>query len=140
MVELSDPEKPCWVADLFCQIWWFIEKGEDLQRDQRIAFPFVRRLKEDFKESELVFGNELITDESPRASRYPTAGVTKINCKFTSDLRAMDRGLLEKIVGVDRKNYVDVKCNLVITLASAIMKFSLEVNGKEMGSVTAKYE
>lgn len=30
--------------------------------------------------------------------------------------------------------------DLVITLQTAVMKFSLEVNGKELGSVEAKFD
>jgi hypothetical protein len=104
------------------------------------VFPFYRRLNENFKESDLLFESKLITDESPRASRYPTDRITKINCMFTSDLRTMDQDFLRKIVGVDGKNYVDLNCSLVVTLASVIMRFRLEVKGKEMGSVTAKCE
>jgi hypothetical protein len=52
----------------------------------------------------------------------------------------MDRSLLREVVGVDGKNYVDVNYSLVVTLSSAIMKFSLEVKGKEIGSVTAEYK
>lgn len=119
---------------------WYIEKGEDLQRDQRIVFQFYRRLEENFPEGHLVFESKLIMDDSPRASRYPKEGVTKTNCVLKSDLRSMDRSLLREVVGVDGKNYVDVNYSLVVTLSSAIMKFSLEVKGKEMGSVTAEYK
>jgi hypothetical protein len=33
-----------------------------------------------------------------------------------------------------------VNFDLVVTMSSAGMKFSLEIKGKEMGTVTAKYE
>src|SRR5580693_1297022 len=119
---------------------WYIEKGEDLQRDQRIVFPFYRRLKENCEESELVFQDRLMTDESPRASRYPKEGITKNNCVLTSDLRNLDRNLIQKVDGIDGQRYWDVNFDLVVTMSSAVMKFSLEIKGKEMGTVTAKYE
>lgn len=34
----------------------------------------------------------------------------------------------------------DVSFDLCVTLESAIMKFSMEINGKEMGSVYANYD
>lgn len=78
---------------------WYIQKGEYLQRDQRIVFPFYRRLREDFNGDELLFEDDLIADESTRASRYPKDGVTRVNYTMTSDLRTMNRALLKNRCG-----------------------------------------
>ena len=40
----------------------------------------------------------------------------------------------------DGSTYYDVYFDLVVTLSSAVMKFSAEVSGKEVGSVIAKYD
>ena len=119
---------------------WYIEKGEDLQRDQKICFPFQRRLAPDYVPDDLVLKVALHTDESTRAHKYPNNNVVNLNCKLSADLRSIDRSLLKDKIGADGKPYVEVKFDLVISLKSALMKFSLEIKGKEYGSVAAKYE
>src|ERR1700722_16058986 len=116
------------------QMTWFIEKGEDLQRDQRNVFPLYLRFKENWEGREVAFQDLLMTDEAPRASRYPKEGITKNNCVLTSDLRKLDRSLIQRVDGIDGQKYWDVNFDLVVTLSSAVMKFSLEVKGKEMGN------
>lgn len=122
------------------QMTWYIEKGEDLQRDQKIRFPFHRRLAPDHTPDDLIFTQALHTDESTRAHKYPDESFVKQNCTLSADLRSIDESLLRNRVGVDGKPYVEVKFDLVISLKSALMKFSLEIKGKEYGSVAAKYE
>lgn len=119
---------------------WYIEKGEDLRRDNKIVFPFYRRLPERFPDTDLIFHDELYSDDSARAHQHPKDGAVKTNCTLKSDLRSLDRSLLKKRTGADGKSYVDVNYDLVVTLKSAQMRFSLEVKGKEFGSVNAKYE
>jgi hypothetical protein len=113
---------------------WFIFRGEDLKRDQRILFPFYRRLAAGFLETQLIFHDELITDESVLSSPHPKEGVTKTNCRLTAGLTQVDRSHFENSQGSDGKSYVDVHYDLVVTVSSAVMKFSLEIKGKELGS------
>lgn len=122
------------------QMEWYIHRGEDMQRDQRIVFSFYRSLPADFSPSQLMFKDELLECALDVAVPYPREGVTAANCTLTSDLSGVDSGLFKKKTSVDGKDYVDVFYNLVVTMESAIMKFSLEVDGKEMGSVQARYE
>ncbi|KIX02411.1 uncharacterized protein Z518_08352 [Rhinocladiella mackenziei CBS 650.93] len=122
------------------QMTWYIEKGEDLQREQKISFPFFRRLPYDYQDSDLVFTDTLYSDESARANNYPKEGIVKANCTLSADLRSIDRSMLKEKVCADGKTYVDVNYDLVVSLKSALMRFSLEIKGKEFGSVAAKYE
>ena len=119
---------------------WYIEKGEDLQRDNQIVFPFYRRLHQGFSDAQLLFTDSLLSDDSARANRYPKEGAVKTNCTLTSDLRSIDRSLLQRKFGADGKSYFDVHYDLVVTLKSAQMRFSLEIKGQEFGSVNATYE
>lgn len=119
---------------------WFIFRGEDLRRDQKVRFPFYRRLPEGFSDNQLVFVDALITDESVLSSTHPKEGVTQTNCVLTADLREVDRSHFHKRRGIDGVDYVDVHYELVVTVMSAVMKFSLEIKDKEIGSVEAEYE
>lgn len=57
-------------------------------------------------------------------------------------MSGIDRSLLVEVVSPNGLTYYNIYYNLVITLqkASAVMKFSSEINGKETGSVVANYE
>lgn len=118
---------------------WYITRGDDLVRDQTIRFPFYRRLSDGFSDSDLIFNDELIQCESKQPPTHPSS-VTKINCILKADLRSVDRTQFRRMVGVDGKTYYDVHYDLAITMKSAVMKFSLEIKGKEMGTVDAKYD
>ena len=120
---------------------WYIVKGDDLKRDQRIKFPFFRTLDEGFGDNSLIFTSELMHSEATVAPKWPKIGVTKRNCTLTADLRSVDRRIFKKVSKLDGTGYgYEVYYDLVVTTAAANMKFSLEVAGKEMGSVTAVYE
>ncbi|CZT11384.1 related to hsp70 protein [Rhynchosporium agropyri] len=119
---------------------WYILCGEDLLREQVIKFPFYRSLREGFANSELIFKDELIQSESKTPPVHPAASTTKVNCVLTADLSTVDRRHLQRVVGQDGNIYFDVHYDLLITIKPAMMKFSLEVKGKEMGTVMAKYD
>ncbi|KAF4626672.1 hypothetical protein G7Y89_g11485 [Cudoniella acicularis] len=119
---------------------WYIHRGEDLLREQTIKFPFFRSLEDGFLDRRLIFRSELIQSECKTAPIYPSPSSTTINCVLTADLRSVDRSHFKKRIGVDGVTYVDVHFDLVITIKPAVMKFSLEINGKEMGTVNAKYD
>ncbi|KAK3378394.1 Hsp70 family protein-like protein [Podospora didyma] len=119
---------------------WYIYSGEDLKRDQKIKFPFFRTLEDDFPDDDLLFDTELVESESKMPPTYPNPGIdTKTSCLCTSDLRTMDRSLLQKKAGTDGKTYYNVHYDLVVSTEAANMRFSLEVNGVEMGAVLEKY-
>ena len=120
---------------------WYILQGQDLKRNQKIMFSFFRTLEEGFDDDSLIFQTELLQCDAPHPPRYPTTDVTKVNCVLTADLRAVDRSLFMKTRMVDGTGYgYDVHFDLALTVETAVMKFSLEIGGREMGSVTASYE
>jgi hypothetical protein len=118
---------------------WYIFQGEDLKRDQKIVFPFYRSLGENFSDSGLRFKDELIQCNTVTPPKYPKEGVTKTNCVLNADLRSVPRTQFRKMKAAGGRMYYDVHYNLVVMIQSAVMKFSLEIGGEEMGSVDAKY-
>jgi hypothetical protein len=118
---------------------WYVQQGEDLKKEHKVRFPFFRSLKENYTDDDLLFKDELIQCESKVAAKYPCA-TTKINCVLTADLRKVDRKLFKKRAGKDGKTYYDVFYELVVNIQPAIMKFSMEIAGKELGSVDASYD
>jgi hypothetical protein len=119
---------------------WYINRGDDLMREQTIRFPFYRRLSEGFSDKGLVFKDELLESENKAAPIHPSPLTTKTNCVLMADLRSVDRSKFKKKIGVDGNTYFDIHYELAITMKPAVMKFSLEVEGKEMGTVDAKYD
>jgi len=119
---------------------WFIHQGEDLQRDQTIVHTFYKSLSQGYNESDLIFTHKLVECETTKPARYPKAGVTKINCSMKADLRNIPKYHFKEKKAIDGRTYYDVDYNLVITMKTAIMKFSLEIGGQELGSVQAKYD
>lgn len=119
---------------------WYIYRGADIKKDQRIKFPFCRHLLQSCNESELVFKFALVQSEFHNAPTFPAKLATRTNCEVTSNLRSVGRGKFTKKVGKDGNNYFEVDCDLVITMQDALMKFSLEIDGEELGSVTANYD
>lgn len=106
-----------------------------------MVFPFYRTLEEGFVDHSLIFRDELLHCDISVAPKWPTVGVTKRNCSLTADLRSADRRLFKKVPKWDGTGYgYQVHYNLVVTTKAANMKFSLEVAGKEIGSVAAAYE
>lgn len=119
---------------------WYIYRGEDLKRSQTMKFPFYRTLPETYTPTDLIFTDELIQSENKIPPTHPSSTATKTNCILTADLRNVDKTQLRKRLGLDGQSYWDVYYDLVVTIQPAIMKFSLEIKGKEMGSVEANYE
>ncbi|KAI4202012.1 MAG: hypothetical protein LQ350_002917 [Teloschistes chrysophthalmus] len=120
---------------------WYIHRGEDMQRDQKIVFSFYRSLPASYTPSMLIFTNNLLESPLDQAPPDPRTGSTTTNCKLTADLTGVSKQHFEPKVGlVDGTPYVDISYDLVVSMKTAIMKFSLEVEGVEMGSVEASYD
>lgn len=49
-------------------------QGDDLEREDRISFPFFRQLDEDYTVDELIFTDELMQSEAFMAPKYPGPG------------------------------------------------------------------
>jgi hypothetical protein len=117
---------------------WFIHKGEDLIRDQIIKISLFTILGKHFKKSDLIIEDVLLYSEDSEAPVYPGAAV-KPCCELRSDLRSLNKKDLERCFGADGEIYYYVNYDLVLCPTDANLKFSLEFNGKEMGSVEATY-
>lgn len=50
---------------------WYIEMGEDLQRDKRVEFTFYRSLDMDYTPDELIFVDDLIQSDEMEQPKYP---------------------------------------------------------------------
>ncbi|KAF4442543.1 hypothetical protein F53441_11704 [Fusarium austroafricanum] len=120
------------------EMTWYIYIGEDLKRDQMIKFPFYRTLNADYSNDDLIFTDKLITCDSPIPPNHPTQE-TKENCTLQADLRDVDRALFKQKIGIDGLTYYEVHYDLVVSTQAANMKFWLEFQGKEAGSVNAEY-
>ncbi|KAI4245362.1 MAG: hypothetical protein L6R42_010202 [Xanthoria sp. 1 TBL-2021] len=42
------------------KMYWYIHRGEDMRRDQKIIFPFKRSLADDYSPSKLIFSDDLL--------------------------------------------------------------------------------
>lgn len=112
--------------------------GEDLKRDQPIKFGFCRDISEVHDDEDLLFVDYLVYSESKVAPVYPGPDV-KVSCKLRSDLSRVNKKLFEKRTGIDGKPYLRVKYTLSLSTDAANMRFSLEFDGTEIGSVEASY-
>ncbi len=94
----------------------------------------------EYSDTDLIFIDGLIESESKSPLQYPNDGVdTKANCTCTADLRSIDKSLLKKITEADGELYWELHFELVVSIQDANMKFSIEIEGKEMGVVDAAY-
>ncbi|KAH7175320.1 hypothetical protein EDB81DRAFT_769600 [Dactylonectria macrodidyma] len=119
---------------------WYIKLGDDLLRDQKIKFPFVQSVDENASSSALTFRNSLYESKDKTAPLHPQKdGQFGVNCCVTSDLSGIPKSKFETRIDPKGLPYWDIGFDLVITLESAVMKFSLEIDGESFGSVNAKY-
>ncbi|KAF5628925.1 Hsp70 family heat shock protein [Fusarium sp. NRRL 52700] len=118
---------------------WYILKGQDLKRDQEIRRSLSRHVPKVHSDNDLLFQDKLSMSDVVLAPQHPTSDV-RTNCTLTSDLRAVDKSLFKDRVGIDGREWLQVKFELVISTREAAMKFWLEYDGKEVGSVFATYE
>lgn len=117
---------------------WYIYRGEDLKRDQKIRFPFFRTINEFHCKKDLLISDKLVYSENKVAPTYPGPDV-KMSCELRSDLSRVDKNFFMRRIGTDGKVYLDVVYDLVLSTDAANMKFSLQIAGKDIGSVEATY-
>lgn len=83
---------------------------------------------------------ELFQSDNKIPPVYVSPSGTKSNCILTSDLRTVDRNQFLIRTGADGIRYFEIQVDLVVSIQSGVvMKFSLEVDGEEMGTVNVKY-
>ncbi|KAL9090220.1 MAG: hypothetical protein Q9159_002120 [Coniocarpon cinnabarinum] len=141
----SDAGEPRWFdaftgEDRIHKMTWYIGKGQELERDKKVSFPFYRELPRGFGKDDLIFHDRLITSESFNAPVYPTPGLTEKHCTVKSDLRALTKRQLASRKGRDGNMYYVVNYSLTLTAISAGFEFALEIKGRKLGSVETKWE
>lgn len=109
-----------------------------MKRDQTIKFPFSRSFPEDYSPLDLIFTDSLYYSTATVAPTYPGPEV-KVSCVLHSDLTGVTKKNFKKVTGADGETYYQLNYHLVVCTAAANLKFSLEIKGKEMGSVEATY-
>ncbi|CVK84249.1 related to hsp70 protein [Fusarium proliferatum] len=117
---------------------WYIIMGETLRRDRNERYTFHRHISKSYSENDLHFRDQMWMSNTQVQPQYPTKDV-KSNCILKSDLTTVDRSRFKEVVGFDGKEWLKVQYDLVISTKEAAMKFWLEFDGKEAGSVLAQY-
>lgn len=112
--------------------------GEDLKRDQTVKFHVSKTLNKNYTPSDLIFHNDLCFSEAALAPDYPGPNV-KPCATVRSDLRSISKRNMAKRTGADGKIYYYVDFSLVLCTAHVNLKFSVELDGMEMGSADAAY-
>ncbi|TGO15998.1 hypothetical protein BTUL_0033g00360 [Botrytis tulipae] len=117
--------------------WRTQRRGDNLKRPQKIRFSFFRTLH-NILDEDLIFKEHLDHCELESAPIRPDPTVA-VNCSLQVDLRGVDPATFRKKTDILGNPCWDVHYELVVTINSAIMTFSLEYKGKNMGSVEARY-
>ncbi|KAK1835325.1 hypothetical protein QBC39DRAFT_274984 [Podospora conica] len=131
-------------ADCLLRMAWLIEIGHNIQRDQQIRSKGHRFLKEGYQPSDLVFTEELIECSDMEAPTHFDKGDNiRPNCSLEWDARSLPQEKFEKRYKDLCADFCDsyaIPYDFVIEIKSAVMKFSVEMDGENMGSVEAKYD
>jgi hypothetical protein len=110
---------------------WYVKRADDTKGHQQVRFTFLRILPENYNDFDLVFTDKLLQSDDEKPPIYPSVGNIQTNCILTADLRSVDHSLFKEVMGVDRKLYFEIQYDLVVTMQSGAMKFSLEIDGQE---------
>ena len=88
----------------------------------------------------LLFNEELYECNDPDAPTHLCKGndIT-VSCEIIADLRSIPKDKFQRNTGANGKTYYEVSFDLVLKIESALMTFRLEVDGRCMGSVEAKF-
>ncbi|THV48951.1 hypothetical protein BGAL_0219g00150 [Botrytis galanthina] len=117
--------------------WRTRRRGDNLRRPLKIRFSFYRTLHS-ILDDNLIFNEHLDHCELQSAPIRPDPTVA-VNCSLQVDLRSVDPATFREKIDRLGNPCWDIRYQLVVTVNSAIMTFSLEYKGKNMGSVEAKY-
>ncbi|KAG6218864.1 hypothetical protein E4U50_008126 [Claviceps purpurea] len=140
------------------KIGWFIKTGDNILRDQRFDIPLRSHFNDIHSLSNLVCTYSLWQCEdkyapiyveckalaeviSRLAPFYPSKAKKLLrNCTVTVDLRHVAKGKFIPLYGKISSAFdYDLCINLVMTYKSAVMIFSMEVDGEEIGSTEVDY-
>ncbi|KAG6218859.1 hypothetical protein E4U50_008121 [Claviceps purpurea] len=119
---------------------WFIVTGDDILRDQRFEI-VIEFIFDDINYfSALTPTSSLWQCEDRIAPPHPSkAKKLDHNCTVTADLTGVPKHKFHPQRDTKGKLYYTLDITLVVTLKSAVMTFSMEVGGEEMGSAEVDY-
>jgi len=121
------------------KMFWYIQKGESLERSRKIQFPFYRKFGSVVPAPEdLVISETLYECDSISAPKYPS-NTLRANCTVTSDLRNAPKSAFRVKTPRKGNTYCEVHYNILVTINSASMEFSIEIDGKTYGKGKAEY-
>ncbi|KAG6230547.1 hypothetical protein E4U34_000365 [Claviceps purpurea] len=122
---------------------WFIETGETILRDQRFEMMLEFHFENIYNSGDFTRSYDLWQCEdkyAPDAPIHPGKSTKlKRNCSVTADLRSVPKDKFARKSDKTGKSYYALNINLVMTFKSAVMTFSMEVDGEEMGSTEVDY-
>jgi len=119
---------------------WFIMKGSDLNRDDRVRFPCYRDIPPDYKPENLRFEDELEESDEILPPQFPWEGKgVRRKCVLTSDLGGVDESQLVKRRDTNGSEYYSIHYELVVAIQSAIMTFSVECQGKTFALANVEF-
>ncbi|KAK7946742.1 Hsp70 family protein [Apiospora aurea] len=116
---------------------WNIIKGQEL-KEEKIKISFVHTADDPYTHADMLIDQTLYFSKTHSPQVYPDDDVIKC-CRLKASLWSA-RYYMRKIpVGAHGKPYWILNYGVVVT-AKANLHFSLEVNGKEYGSVEASFQ
>lgn len=71
---------------------------------------------------------------------FKLVDLTSTNCVLTSDFRGVPFDKFRQLRKNNGEVYYEIHYHLNVVLDGAIMRFSCEVDGQELGAVEAKYD
>ncbi|KAG6199235.1 hypothetical protein E4U10_005217 [Claviceps purpurea] len=119
---------------------WFIKTGDNILRDQRFEIQMEFAFDDIHDAGTLIYTHPLWQCEDKVAPPYPSKGnKLAVNCHVTADLRGVPKDKFIPRIDKEETIYHVLNINLVMTFKSAVMTFSMEVDGEEMGSTEVDY-
>ncbi|KAK8068095.1 hsp70 protein [Apiospora saccharicola] len=116
---------------------WHITKGQELT-EEKIRIHVRRKIDHPYDSSDLCFEHVLWFSKTPLPQVYPDDKVA-LCCHLKSFMWAARHTMKKIPQGVNGRPYWNMDFDLVVA-AKAILEFSVEVAGKEYGTVEASYE
>ncbi|CCE29463.1 related to hsp70 protein [Claviceps purpurea 20.1] len=117
-----------------------VKTGETILRDQRFEMMLEFHFENIYNTVDFIRNYDLWQCEDKDAPIHPgKATKIKRNCNVTADLRSVPKDKFARKIDKTGKSYYALNINLVMTFKSAVMTFSMEVDGEEMGSTEVDY-
>ncbi|KAK8073653.1 hsp70 protein [Apiospora phragmitis] len=116
---------------------WHITKGQEL-KEEKVKIHFIKMIDNPYDRSDLDIEHTLFFSKAPSPQVYPDNKVIKC-CIVKAFLWAARHTMKRIPVGANGKPYWTISYDVVVA-AKASLEFSVEINGKEYGSIEASYE